>query len=136
MLFDAKPPKPRTGIWKHLPLLPWILVLVAIIATLLYFGFRNYPEKKVVEHFLTALEKGNYQKAYAIWQPSPTYKYQDFLHDWGPKGDYGKVREFDIVSTETKGNQSVIVTIRVNNEDPPLNLVVDRKTKGIAYSPF
>jgi hypothetical protein len=136
MLLDAKPPKVRTGIWKHLPLLPWLLVSFAIVCILLFYAFRNYPEEKVVENFMTAVEQGDYQKAYSIWQASPSYKFDDFLHDWGPQGDYGKIRQFEIVSTEAKGPQSVIVTLRINNQDPPLNLVVDRKTKGIAYSPF
>jgi len=30
----------------------------------------------------------------------------------------------------------VIVTVRINKVDPPLDLLVDRKTKGMAYSVF
>jgi hypothetical protein len=135
MIFDAKPPKPKKGILKYLPL-PLLILIVVAVGLLLYLSFRNYPEEKVIEHFLTAVEQGNYRKAYDIWQPSPTYSYQNFLHDWGPQGDYGKVREFNIISAEAKGHQSVIVTVRINNESPALNLVVDRKSKGIAYSPF
>jgi hypothetical protein len=135
MIFDSEPPKPKTGIRKYIPL-PLLIIIVVAIGALLYLAFRNYPEQKVVEHFLNTLEQGNYQEAYAIWQGSPRYSYEDFLHDWGPQGDYGKIREFHVLSAQTKGKQSVIVTVRINNQTPPLNLVVDRKTKGIAYSPF
>jgi len=30
----------------------------------------------------------------------------------------------------------VIVVVRINSVDPPIDLLVDRKTKGLAYSIF
>ena len=86
--------------------------------------------------FLTTLEQEKFQQGYQLWQPSPTYSYQDFLHGWGLQGDYGKIREFEILGTRSKGAALVIVTVRINNVDPPLDLVVDRKTKGLSYSAF
>ena len=86
--------------------------------------------------FLTTLEEGNFQEAYRLWQPSPSYSFQDFLHDWGTQGDYGKIGGFQILDTKSKGSSLVIVTIKVNNVDPPLDIVVDRKTKGLSYSIF
>lgn len=135
MIFDSKPPKPKKGIQKYIPL-PLLIIIIIAVGLLIYLSFRNYPEQKVVEHFLTALEQENYQKAYQIWQPAPGYTYQSFLHDWGPQGDYGKIRNFNILSTDAKGSSSVIVAVQINDQTPALNLVVDRKTMGIAYSPF
>ena len=31
---------------------------------------------------------------------------------------------------------AVIVTVTINDEEPPRELLVDRKTKGLAFSPF
>jgi len=132
MLLDAQPPRPRSKFWKFLPLLIVLVILSGVIALI----FRNYPEEKAVARFLTTLEQGNYPEAYKLWQPSPSYSYSDFLHDWGAQGDYGKIREFQIVGTQSKGSQLVIVTVRINNQDPPLQLAVDRETKGLAYSIF
>lgn len=137
MLFDAKPPKPPGGIRKYIPLsiLIPLLLLLAILAGLVAFKFWNYRQEQAVSTFLTTLEQGNYQEAYRLWQPSPTYSYQDFLHDWGEQGDYGKIRSFDILGSESKG-AIVIVSVQINNENPPLDLIVDRKTLGLAYSIF
>ena len=135
MLFDSKPPKPPTGIRKYIPI-PLLIVLIVVAVVIGYFELRNLPEEHAVKHFLTTLEKGNYQEAYKLWKPAPSYAYQDFLHDWGLKGDYGKITQFKILDSESKGSDLVIVTVQINNQSPPLDLVVTRETKGLAYSPF
>jgi hypothetical protein len=137
MLFDAKPPKPPSGIRKYVPLPVLLLsvVVMALIAGLLAFRFWNFRQEHAVNQFLTTLEAGNYQEAYKLWQPAPSYTYQDFLHDWGAQGDYGKIREFEILGSTSKSG-TVLVTVRINNEDPPRDLAVDRKTLGLAFSPF
>jgi hypothetical protein len=111
-------------------------VFAILIGLLLFFRFHNYPEERAVERFLTTIEQGNYQEAYRLWQPSVSYSYQDFLHDWGEPGDYGKIRQFEILRARSKGSQTVIVTVRINNTDPPAEIAVDRKTKGLAFSIF
>jgi hypothetical protein len=131
MLLDAQPPKPRKT-WKYIS--PALLILIA--GVLLAVLFRNYPEERAVGRFLTTLQQGNYQEAYRLWQPAPSYSYQDFLRDWGEQGDYGKIREFKILGSRAKGSVTVIVRVKINNVDPPLELAVDRRTKGLAYSIF
>lgn len=133
MLFDSKPPKPKTGIRKYWP---WLVILVVVGGVVGYFALHNLPEKHAVEHFLTELKEGNYKEAYELWQPASDYSYQDFLRDWGPQGDYGKIHEFKIISVKSKGSAIVIVTITINNQTPALALIVTRKTKGLAYSPY
>ena len=90
-LLDAPPPKPPIHIWRYIVL----GILILLIAEGLYYSFRNYPEERAVTRFLTTLEQGNFQEAYRLWQPSPSYSYQDFLHGWGTQGDYGKIRGFE-----------------------------------------
>jgi len=131
-LLDATPPKPPLHIWRYIVL----SVLIILLGAGFYFAFRNYPEERAVARFLTTLEQGKFQEGYQLWQPSPTYSYQDFLQGWGLQGDYGKIRGFEILGTKSKGSSLVIVTVRINNVDPPLDLVVDRRTKGLSYSAF
>ena len=131
-LLDTTPPKPPLHIWRYIVL----GILIFLVAEGLYFVFRNYPEERVVARFLTTLEQGKFQEAYQLWQPSPSYSYQDFLHGWGVEGDYGKIREFQILGTKAKGSSLVIVTVKINNVDPPLDIAVDRRTKGLSYSIF
>ena len=132
-LLDAQVPKPPS-LWRKL--LPIIVVTVVGVGALLYVQFRNFSEERAVNRFLATLHEGSYQEAYKLWQPGPSYTYADFLRDWGEQGDYGKVREFEILESRSKGSNTVIVTVRINNVNPPLELIVDRKTKGLAYSIF
>jgi hypothetical protein len=132
-LLDAQPPKPKTLLRRSLPL---IVILILVLGGLLYVRFRNYSEERAVARFLTTLQEGKYEEAYRLWQPSPSYTYADFLRGWGEVGDYGKIREFEILSSRSKGSNTVIVTVRINKVEPPLELLVDRKTKGLAYSVF
>ena len=132
-LLDAEPPKPQSALRKYLPV---VIALVVVTGALLGYRLRNYPEERAVARFLTTLEEGNFREAYRLWQPSPSYGFGDFMHDWGEQGDYGKLRQFEILGSKSKGSDAVIVTARINGVDPPLDLVVDRRTKGLAYSPF
>lgn len=132
-LLDARPPKLPSQKRKFVVILT---LLVAAVTALLAFRFRNYPEERAVARFLETLEQGNYPEAYRLWKPGPSWTFDDFLHSWGEQGDYGKIREFKILGSQSKGSSTVIVTVRINNVDPPLELLVDRKTKGLAYSVF
>ncbi len=132
-LLDAKPPKPKRGVLKYIPL-PLLILILAAIAAFVTYSLWDYPEERVVTHFLTALEKGNYRKAYQVWQPAPSYHFSDFMHDWGPEGDYGKVRTFDILGAKSRGSTTVQVFVSINHVQPPLSLLVDRRSKGLSYS--
>ncbi|MGH9447447.1 MAG: hypothetical protein ACRD3O_17190 [Terriglobia bacterium] len=132
-LLDAKPAKPKTGFFKYIPL--WLLIIIIVVVTVLVVRhFWDYPEERAVTRFMTTLERGDYKRAYQLWQPSPSYQFGDFMHDWGPEGDYGKVSSFQIVSAKSLGSSTVKIMIWVNHEEPLLGLLVDRKSKGIAYA--
>ena len=84
--------------------------LVVVTGALLGYRLRNYPEERAVARFLTTLEGANFREAYRLWQPSPSYGFGDFMHDWGEQGDYGKLRQFEILGSKSKGSDAVIVT--------------------------
>jgi len=134
-LMDAKTPKPKRGILKYIPL-PVLILILAAVASFITYSLWDYPEEHAITQFLTTIEKGDYHKAYELWQPAPSYHFADFMHDWGPEGDYGKIRTFQIIEAASKGRHTVLVMVRINDEDPPLSLLVDRKTKGLSYSIF
>jgi hypothetical protein len=131
-LLDATPPKPPRKIGRYI----LVLLAVIIIGGVAYIALRNYPEEQALSHFLTTLEQGNYREAYQLWQPSSTYSYEDFLHDWGEHGDFGKIRSFKILGSQARGTGVVIVLVTINDVEPPREILVDRKTKGLAFSPF
>jgi len=131
-LLDTTPPKPSAPVGRYI----LTVVTLAIVGAAGFAMFRNYPEERAVSRFFTTLEQGNFQEAYRLWQPSSTYTYGDFLHDWGERGDYGKIRSFKVLGSRSKGSVTVIVTVTINDQQPPRDLLVDRKTKGLAFSPF
>jgi len=130
-LLDATPPPPPRNIGRYI----LVALVVIVVVGAGYFVFRDIPEERAISRFLTALEQGNYREAYQLWQPSSTYSYQDFLHDWGERGDYGKIRTFKVLGSQSKGAGTVMVTVTINDRESPLQLLVDRRTKGLAYTP-
>lgn len=131
-LLDAKPAGPPRPIGRYI----LIAIVVIIVASFATYYFWDYPEEQAVKRFLDTVEKGDYQTAYRLWQPSASYSYPEFLKGWGPQGDYGKIRTFEVLDASSKGPDTVVVTVSINQQTPPLQLLVDRKTKGLAYSPF
>ena len=131
-LFDATPPKPPRKIGRYVV----IAVALLMIGGVAYIALRNHPEEQAVSRFVTVLEQSDYRQAYQLWQPSSSYSYEDFLHDWGEHGDFGKVHSFKILGSRSKGAHSVIVFVTINDVEPPREILVDRKTKGLAFSPF
>ena len=131
-LLDAKPAKPPRPVGRYILL----GLIVAILAGSATYYFWDYPEEHAVKRFLETVEQGNYAAAYRLWQPSGSYSYGEFLKGWGLNGDYGKIRDFEILDASSKGSDTVVVTVTINHQTPPLQLLVSRKTKGLAYSPF
>lgn len=142
---------------------PWLrrigvaVVLLAAMVGLLYWQFRYYPEKKQVERFMDALVAGDYPAAYRLWKPTPTYRYQDFLEDWGETTARGRVRSYEIVGVEPAASalvavpqsggsrrtlqvggdsSGVIVSVRINGQEPPERIWVERKDKSLSFPPF
>jgi hypothetical protein len=112
-LLDADTPQPKPSRSRVMAFTVSVFALVAIIG--MYFAFRYYPEKKTAEHFFEALDAGDMNKAYELWKPSPSYKMNDFLADWGPNGYYGPVKSYEIIHLKSpKGSNGVIVTARVS----------------------
>jgi hypothetical protein len=131
-LLDSKPPKPP----RHLGRYILLALLVAIIASGVAYYFWDYPEEHAVSRFLQDIQRRDYQTAYHLWQPVSTYSFDDFMRDWGPQGDYGQIREFDLLRSTSASSDTVTVTVMVNQRTPALKLLVDKRTKGLAFSPF
>ena len=125
------------------------LVLVAVIG--LWYTFRFYPEKRVVQQFFAALVAGDMAQARDIWKPSPSYQMQDFLADWGTQGYYGPVKSYKIIRAHAPPGQSnnVVVEVAISPFSPMpvpsdpersrktrvVNLWVNSETKSLSFPP-
>jgi hypothetical protein len=96
-----------------------ITALVLTLAVVLWFTFRYYPEKKATARFFDALVAGDASKAYALWQPSPTYRMSDFMADWGNDGYYGPVKSYQIMGAKApRDGSSIEVNIAISPFSP------------------
>ncbi len=122
---------------KDRPLLvPVILVFCVVVAGLVIYRFANFREERAVQHFLEEVKAQNYQHAYQLWGPSANYSYKDFMADWGgPRSYYGVVREFKIMSSESRGS-GVVVTVEFDHLKKSVNIWVERKNRQLSFSPF
>jgi hypothetical protein len=113
-----EPPLEASNKKRHLMIVGGVLALIAIVA--LYFTFRFYPEQRVAQRFFDALVAGNTDAAYQLWKAQPSYRQQDFLADWGPRGYYGPVKSYKImhVSAPERPSSSVVVEVSVSPFSP------------------
>jgi len=143
-IFQAPPYEPRRERRKKLIIIGAAAVLV-VVASLAY-AYRNWPYERVVERFFTALKAQDYLKAYGIWMVDPNWKqhperynrysYADFYRDWGPGGEYGIVRNFEIEGSANPGGSGVVVVVRVNDRAERANIWVEKKDKSLSFSPY
>ena len=138
---------------------PWPLRVAAVVAILavsgavLYWQLRYYPEKKAVAHFMDALQAGDYQGAYRLWNAPPSYAYKDFLEDWGETTPMGRVHSYEIVGVEPKtpvevalpgqparrvagSSSGIVVLVRINGRLEPVRIWVEKKDKSLGFPPF
>ena len=109
------------------------IVFAVLLSAYLYYQFRNYPEERQARRFFGALQHQDYQEAYHIWQPTSSYKYKDFLEDWGDHGLQGPVKTFHVTGSTRRGS-GVIVRVQVNGNQN-VSLWVERKDKSISFPP-
>ena len=108
-------------------------VFVLLLSGYSYFQFRNYVEERQARSFFEALQRKDFEGAYRIWQPGASYKFKDFMEDWGDKGLQGPVEGFRITRSRRSGS-GVIVSVRVNgNQD--VSIWVERRDKSLTFPP-
>ena len=90
-----------------------------ILATILLLALRYHTEKATVHRFLSQVAGGDFQSAYRTWKPGSSYTFDDFLRDWGPKGEYGPVKSFELREAHRPRKASGgVVTVEVSSYSP------------------
>jgi hypothetical protein len=126
-----------------------IAIVLALVVAVLAWLYRNRPEERVVDHFFAALQRQDFESAYAIYFNDPgwrehqqkysQYTYADFYRDWGPGGEWGLIRSHRIYgSANTKGfgGGGVIVEVIVNERAEHARMFVQRSDKTITVYPY
>jgi hypothetical protein len=114
-------------------------VILAIVASILYFQFRNYREEQQIQSFIALLEQKDYKAAYELWgcteeSPCPGYAYEKFLEDWGPESIHPDITAGKI--TRTRSCSGGIIQTLTFGEDDEVLLWVERADLVIGFSPW
>ena len=104
----------------------------------------HWPSDHRVNNFFAAVQSGDLQKAYELWNNDPNwqqhidqykaYDFATFQKDWGPASDYGVIKSHNIVIAHRVGN-GVVMGVNINGGKTPIFLRVDSKSKTIGFSP-
>ena len=110
-----------------------------VLATVLYFMFRNWREDRQSRLFLELLKKQDYQSAYQLWGCTPAtpcrdYRFERFMEDWGPKNPRGDIAAARISKTRSCAG-GVIYTLEYGKGEPVL-LWVERQDRVLGYAPW
>ena len=121
-----------------------VIVVLVLIGGWVAYHFRNYSERAAVSRFFAALHKQDYEAAYAIWFRDPNWKqhpaqyssyaYNDFYRDWGPGGEWGLVKSYNVDCSLSPGN-GVIVQVTVNSRAEHAYMWVQKSDRTLSFSP-
>jgi len=145
-LLDAKEYDPEKERRKKVRIISAIAFL--LLAALVLWWFRYWPEERVAEHFFDALQKQDYESGYGIWMHDPQwrqhpdhykkYPFNEFYTDWGPGGQWGLVKSYKIYAAGTPpgGGSGVIVDMIVNDRAEHARVWVEKSDKTMSFSPY
>ena len=123
-------------------ILKWSIVaglIALVLGTVLYFKFRDYPERRQVERFLELLRAGDHKGAYALWgctdqKPCPDYRFEKFMEDWGPQSPNNRPQEAQL-SRSTSCETGLIQGVRFPGQGETL-LWVERSSDTLSFAPW
>jgi hypothetical protein len=118
--------------------------------------FRFWPQEHAVDQFFEALQQQSYEKAYGVWMHDPDWKqhpdkysrypYNDFLKDWGPRGEWGIIKSHHIEGAAVPKGYSgspfatasgVVVVVTVNDRvSDKAHIWVQNDDKTLGFSPY
>ncbi len=117
-------------------------VLAGLILAWVAYHLRNYPERHAVDKFFAVLQQQDIEKAYAIWQKDPDWKqhtdryakytFGDFSRDWGPAGEWGKIKSYSVDCSYSSGG-GVIVQVTINQRAEQASVWVDKSDKRLYF---
>jgi hypothetical protein len=115
------------------------IILYTLIGMLVVLGlflkYYNIREEMRTNQFFKLLIAGDYPAAYKLWQPTPSYRYSDFLEDWGDKSFYaeGKIMSFRLESSHSRGN-GVVIAVLLNGKKE-VKLILNKEDKHFSFAP-
>ena len=123
-----------------------LIVVVVLIAGWVLYHLRDYAERNEVGKFFAAVQKQDYESAYALWFHDPewkqhqqkysNYQFNDFYRDWGPGGEWGLVKSYSVdCSYSPSSGSGVIIQVTVNHRAEHAFVWVQKSDRTLSFSP-
>lgn len=124
-----------------------LIIAVLVIVGGLIWWFRYWPEEHIVGRFFNALQKQDYNSAYAIWQHDPDwqrhpgqypkYPFNEFYRDWGPGGQWGMIKTAKVNGAHPCPGPSsgILVDVIVNDRVEHAQVWVEKSDHTLSYPP-
>jgi hypothetical protein len=127
---------PRVRSFKQRFMLPLIVAGAFLLIGAVVYKFYNYREERTVTVFLEEVFSGQFDAAYAQWDVTGgSYTMQDFLSDWGKEGFHTRgMTQGEVIDSHRVG-LSVIVYVRVDPARKPVEILVDKESQKLSFSP-
>jgi hypothetical protein len=123
-----------------------IIAVIVLLAAVIWVN-RFWLQKRIAEHFFAALQKQDFETAYGIYfadpqwkqhiQKHPQYPFNEFWQDWGPGGEWGLIKTYEIYGESNcpGGGSGVVVDVVVNNRAQHAQVYVDKHDNTISTPP-
>lgn len=121
------------------------IVVVIVLGAVLAWQFRHWKQERQVTRFFQALQDKDFDTAYGIWLNDPNWKqhpqqhsrypFNEFYRDWGPGGEWGVIRSFDIEGSRGVGT-GVVVVVTVNERTEKARLWAEKTDGTLTFSPY
>ncbi len=123
-----------------------VIVIVVLLVSWAAYHLRDHHERAAVGKFFAALQKQDYERAYAVWfndpgwkqHPAkyPNYQFNEFYRDWGPGGEWGLVKSYVVdCSLVPGGGSGVIVQVTVNGRAEHAYVWAQKADGTLSFSP-
>lgn len=122
-------------------------LVALLIAAFVVWRFPYWRAESIVGDFFKALQKQDYNTAYAIWMHDPDwakhpteytkYPFNQFYEDWGPGGQWGLIKTQKVygVSTCPGPGSGLVVDVVVNDRAEHAQVWVERSDHTLSFPP-
>ena len=144
-LLDAPPYDPARERRRRIKIVSAV-VLIVVLALVVWMN-RYWPEKHVADKFFAALLNKDFETAYGIYfadpqwkqhpEKYPKYTFNEFYLDWGPGGEWGVIKSYEVygVSSCAGGGSGVVVDVIVNERMQHAQIWVEKSDKTLSPPP-
>jgi len=123
------------------------VVVMVLVLVVVAWTNRYWPEKHVADKFFAALLNKDYETAYGLYFADPNWKqhperypkypFNEFYQDWGPGGEWGIIKSYEVYGASScpGGGSGVVVDVIVNSRAQHAQIWVEKSDQTLSPAP-